>query len=96
MKLNHFDRALIHGMGLMSRPPIIAQPQDHRMVAGIVTAAAERAQRSGPMGDLVGAARHVHADERLHRGTAHLIARAMDDFDRYMLAIHWDAVRGQQ
>lgn len=94
MNLTHFDRALIHGMGLMSRPPLIPEPAGHVMLAGILSHCAARAERAGPVGRLIEAARHVHADERLHRGTAHLIARAMDEFDREMMGVHWDAARG--
>ena len=94
MKLTHYDRVVIHGLGLLARPPIVPQPDDHRLVAGIVAVAAERASREGLMADLVAAVRHVHPDEALHRGTAHHIARALADFDRAALGAHWDAARG--
>ena len=96
MKLTHYDRALIHGLGLMSRPPLIADPREHRMVADIVATCAKRATPEGAMVPLITAADQVHPDDRQHRAIAHHVAAAMNDFDRWALGAHWDAARGQK
>lgn len=95
MKLTHFDRALIHGLALMSRPPIVPDPADHKMIAEIVALSADRASAAGEMPALVAAAARVGATPEIHRGTAHEIAAAMDRFDRLAMAAHFDAACGR-
>lgn len=96
MKLTHFDRALIHGLGVLSRPPLNPDPREHRMLAEIAATCADRATRDGAMLPLIAAADLVHPNDRQHRAIAHHIAAAMNDFDRWALGAHWDAARGQK
>lgn len=95
MKLTHFDRALIHGLGVLSRPSLIPDPREHRMLAEIAATCAKRATPEGAMRPLIAAADLVHPDDRQHRAIAHHIAAAMNEFDRWALGAHWDAARGQ-
>lgn len=94
MKLTQFDRALIHGLAVLSRPPLTPDAREHQMLADIVTTCAERATPDGAMLPLIRAAGHVGRTPTIHRGTVHLIAAAMNDFDRWTLGAHWDAARG--
>jgi len=96
MKLTHFDRALIHGLAVLSRPLLIPDDGEHRMLAGIVTSCAERATSDGAMLPLIRAAGLIGRTPAIHRGTVHHIAAAMNDFDRWALGAHWDAARGQK
>lgn len=94
MKLTHFDRALIHGLGVLSRPSLIPDPREHHMLAEIVATCADRATRDGAMVPLIAAAAQVHPNDTQHCAIAHHIAAAMNDFDRWALGAHWDAARG--
>lgn len=93
MKLSHYDRALIHGLGVLSRPPLMEAVQ-HRMVADLVAFAADRATARGAMLALIHAASKVGPTPQIHRGTMHEIAAAMNDFDREAMGAHLDAARG--
>lgn len=95
MKLTHADRALIHGLGVLSRPPLIADPREHKMLTEIVESCADRATAAGAMVPLIAAAAMAHPNDRLHRAIAHHIAAAMNEFDRWALGAHWDALRGR-
>lgn len=94
LKLTHWDRALIHGLGVLSRPPLIINSQDHRMLEEIVSTCAERASPLRCLEPLIACAASVHPDARLHRGAAHQLADAMNEFDRWALGAYWDAARG--
>lgn len=94
MKLTNFDRALIHGLAVLSRPPLIPDAREHAMLADIVATCADRASREGAMIPLIKAAGHVGRTPEIHKGTVHLIAEAMNDFDRWALGAYWDAARG--
>ncbi len=94
MKLTHFDRTLIHGLGLMSRPPLIEDRAEDRMLAEIIGKAAERATDCEDLRHLLVAARRVTDTRGPQRYIAHHIATAMNDFDRRCMAAHWDAARG--
>ncbi|MEE2860860.1 MAG: hypothetical protein VYB46_08620 [Pseudomonadota bacterium] len=94
MKLTHFDRSLIHVLGVLSRPPLVADTEEHRMLVDIAAKAAERATQDGAMLPLIKAAALVHPVDRHHRAIAHHVAAAMNDFDRWALGAHWDAARG--
>ncbi len=94
MKLMPFDRALIHGLAVLSRPPLTPDAGEHAMLADIVARCAERATSEGAMLPLIRAAGQVGRTPEIHRGTAHLIAATMNDFDRWALGAHWDAARG--
>jgi len=96
MKLTHFDRALIHGLAVLSRPPLIPDDGEHRMLADIVEQCAARASKEGAMIPLIGAAGMVGRTCQIHRGVVHHVAAAMTDFDRWALGAHWDAARGQK
>jgi len=96
LKLTHWDRALIHGLGVLSRPPLIINSQEHRMLAEIVGTCAERSSELPCLEPLVACGRAVHPDARLHRGAAHQLADAMNDFDRWALGAYWDAARGMK
>ncbi|WP_373945058.1 hypothetical protein [Paracoccus marcusii] len=94
MKLTQFDRALIHGLAVLSRPPLTPNAGEHAMLADIVAKCAERATSDSAMMPLIRAAGQVGRTPEIHRGTVHLIAAAMNDFDRWALGAHWDAARG--
>ena len=94
MKLSQFDRALIHGLAVLSRPPLTPVAGEHAMLADIVAMCAERATSEGAMMPLIRAAGQVGRTPEIHRGTVHLIAATMNDFDRWALGAHWDAARG--
>lgn len=94
MKLTHWDRALIHGLGVLSRPPLILNSQEHRMLVEMVGVCADRASPLPCLEQLAKAGAAVHPDARLHRGAAHRLADAMNDFDRWALGAYWDAARG--
>lgn len=94
MKLMPFDRALIHGLAVLSRPPLTPDAGEHAMLADIVARCAERATSEGAMLPLIRAAGQVGRTPEIHRGTVHLIAATMNDFDRWALGAHWDAARG--
>ncbi|MBO9457314.1 hypothetical protein J7376_19650 [Paracoccus sp. R12_1] len=93
MKLNAFDRTLIHGLGLMSRLPLIPDEADFRMLAEIIDKAAPRATRSPEMEPLLREARRIADNLGPHRAIEHYVARAMNDFDRRCMAAHWNAAR---
>lgn len=94
MKLSHFDRSLIHVLGVLSRPSLLPDESEHRMLVHIANEAAERATSEGVMVPLIKAAALAHPVDRQHRAIAHHIAAAMNDFDRWALGAHWDAARG--
>lgn len=96
LKLTHWDRALIHGLGVLSRPPLIINSQEHRMLAEIVGTCARRVTPVECLEVLSKAAADVHPDARLHRGMAHHLADVMNEFDRWALGVYWDAARGVQ
>lgn len=93
MKLTHFDRTLVHGLGLMSRPSIIADPADHRMLVGILGQAVGRASDHPEMRKLVAEVRRIEDNLGRHSVIAHHVASAMNEFDRLCMAAHWDAAR---
>lgn len=95
MKLSHFDRTLIHGLGQLSRPPLIDDPRDHALLADIVGVSAERASSAPEIARLVAVADRVGATPDAHRGTVHEVAIALNAFDRLAMAAHWSAARGQ-
>lgn len=94
MTLMPFDPALIHGLAVLSRPPLTPDAGEHAMLADIVARCAERATSEGAMLPLIHAAGQVGRTPEIHRGTVHLIAATMNDFDRWALGAHWDAARG--
>ena len=94
MRLTHFDRTIIHGLGLMSRPPIIPDPDDHRMLIAILQKAAPRASSGEGMAGLLREIRRIGDNRGPYVGIAHDVARAMNDFDRHCMAAHWDAAKG--
>lgn len=96
MKLTPFDRALIHGLAVLSRPPLIADEREHRMLADIVEQCAGRASKDGSMIPLISAASMVGRTSQIHRATVHHLAATMNDFDRWALGAYWDAARGRK
>ncbi len=56
MKLTQFDRALIHGLAVLSRPPLTPNAGEHAMLADIVAKCAERATSDSAMMPLIRAA----------------------------------------
>lgn len=96
MKLSHFDRVLIHGLGLMSRPPLITDARDHAMIVDLIGVAAERATAQGEILALIKAADRVGPTPTIHRGMVHEIQAAMNSFDRYAMGAHLGAARGQK
>lgn len=94
MKLTHYDRTLIHGLALLSRPPLIPDPARHKMVAEIVTIAADRATDQGEIAHLVRIAGQIGMTPEAHHRVFHNVASVMNEFDRVALGAHWDAARG--
>ena len=93
MKLTHFDRTIIHGLGLMTRPPIVPQPENDRMIIEIMAKAAARASDLPQLAPLFTEVRRLADACPRHRGITHHVIRAMDEFDRNCMAVHWDAAR---
>lgn len=94
MKLTNFDRTLIHGLGLMSRPRLITEPADDRMVIEIIGKAASRASSHDALAPLLREARRLSENLGEPRYIAHHVAGAMNEFDRQCMAAHWSAARG--
>lgn len=94
MKPSHFDRTIIHGLGLLSRPPIVPDPADHRMLVEILQKAAPRASAGEGMAALLREVRRIGDNRGPYSGIAHNVARAMNEFDRHCMAAHWDAAKG--
>lgn len=93
MKLSHFDRTLIHGLGVMSRPPIHQNPEHDRMVVDIISKCAPRVSSHDELRPLLREARRLSENLGPQRYIAHHIEAAMNDFDRMCMAVHWDAAR---
>ena len=96
MKLSHYDRTLIHALGVASRPPLIDNPSSHHMLVSIIEVCVDRVAHNphAQLEPLIAAARLAHPDPKRHRATVHHIAAAMNEFDRWALGAHWDAARG--
>lgn len=95
MKLTNFDRTLIHGLGLMSRPRLISEPADNRMVIEIIAKSADRASSGDALAPLLREARRLTENLNDPRYIAHHVATAMNEFDRQCMAAHWAAARGE-
>ena len=96
MKLTHFDRTLIHGLGLVSRSRLTPNDANEAMYRRIVVAAGQRASREGPMLPLIAEARRIEENLGSHYGIQRMIGAAMDAFDADMMAAHWEQTRGQR
>ena len=68
MKLTQFDRALIHGLAVLSRPPLTPEAREYAMLADIVAKCAKQATRDGAMLPLIQAAGQVGRTPAIHRG----------------------------
>ncbi|RJL18241.1 hypothetical protein [Paracoccus siganidrum] len=94
MKFSVYDRVLIHGLGLMSRPPLLADPANHKMQVRILAAAAERATAEAEiMRPLIAEADRIASNLGPHGAIAHHVAAAMNRFDESMMAAFWDKAR---
>lgn len=94
IRLSNFDRTMIHGLALMSRPSLIPDDDDTKMLVRIIEKAAARAGDAPELVPLQREARRVAENLGPQRAISHHVAAAMNEFDRRCMAAAWDAARG--
>ncbi|RNF35069.1 hypothetical protein [Paracoccus methylarcula] len=94
MKLSHYDRTMIHGLELMSRTPLIAEPENHKMMVRILEIAAERSSAYPELQPLVREVKRISDNLGPHVSIEYPLKLAMNEFDRMCMALHWDAAKG--
>ncbi|MDP0929027.1 hypothetical protein Q0601_17720 [Paracoccus onubensis] len=93
MKLSHYDRAMIHGLEIMTRPHAGAEPENHEMMVRILSTCAERSSAYPQLQPLVREVQRISDNLGPHSGIIYPIQLAMNEFDRMCMAVHWDAAK---